>query len=119
MRKRILRGFDGRGLLEGFEAKEMQAYRQSGFSLDTRVCIPDVDISSNLGILVPAGTPAAILDRLNSSLNRALAKDEIKAKLTGLGQMAVPCSWADFQRTLTNDVRRYASVVKEAGIRID
>ncbi len=81
--------------------------------------IPDVDISSNLGILVPAGTPGAILDRLNSSLNRALAQDEIKAKLSGLGQMAVPRSRADFQRTLTNDVRRYASVVKEAGIRID
>jgi tripartite-type tricarboxylate transporter receptor subunit TctC len=81
--------------------------------------IPDVDISSNLGILVPAGTPGAILDRLNSSLNRALAQDEIKAKLSGLGQMAVPRSRADFQRTLTNDVRRYANVVKEAGIRID
>jgi tripartite-type tricarboxylate transporter receptor subunit TctC len=81
--------------------------------------IRDVDISSNLGILAPAGTPAAILDRLNSSLNRALAQDEIKAKLSGLGQMAVPRPRADFQNTLTNDVRRYAAVVKEAGIRID
>ena len=81
--------------------------------------IRDVDISSNLGILAPAGTPAAVLDRLNSSLNRALAQDEIKAKLSGLGQMAVPRSRADFQNTLENDVRRYASVVKEAGIRID
>ena len=81
--------------------------------------VSDVDISSNLGILAPAGTPAAILDRLNSSINRALAQDEIKAKLSGLGQMAAPRSRADFQRTLTNDVRRYASVVKEVGIRID
>lgn len=81
--------------------------------------IRDVDISSNLGILAPAGTPAAVLDRLNSSLNRALAQDEVKTKLSGLGQMAVPRSRADFQSTLNNDVRRYASVVKEAGIRID
>jgi tripartite-type tricarboxylate transporter receptor subunit TctC len=81
--------------------------------------VSDVDISSNLGILAPAGTPAAILDRLNSSLNRALAQDDIKAKLSGLGQMAAPRSRADFQRTLTNDVRRYSIVVKEAGIRID
>lgn len=81
--------------------------------------VSDVDISSNLGILAPAGTPAVILDRLNLSLNRALAQDEIKAKLAGLGQMAAPRSRADFQRTLTNDVRRYSSVVKEAGIRID
>lgn len=81
--------------------------------------IRDVDISSNLGILAPAGTPAAVLERLNASLNRALAQDEVKAKLSGLGQMAVPRSRADFQNTLANDVRRYANVVKEAGIRID
>ena len=81
--------------------------------------VSDVDISSNLGILAPAGTPVAILERLNSSLNRALAQDEIKAKLSGLGQMAAPRSRADFLRTLTNDVRRYSIVVKEAGIRID
>ena len=81
--------------------------------------IRDVDISSNLGILAPAGTPAAIVDRLNASLNRALAQEEVKAKLSGLGQMAVPRSRADFQSTLSNDVRRYANVVKEAGIRID
>lgn len=81
--------------------------------------VSDVDISSNLGILAPAGTPTSILERLNLSLNRALAQDEIKAKLAGLGQMAAPRSRADFQRTLTNDVRRYSSVVKEAGIRID
>jgi tripartite-type tricarboxylate transporter receptor subunit TctC len=81
--------------------------------------IRDVDISSNLGILAPAGTPAAILDRLNSSINRALAQDDIKAKLSGLGQMAVPRARADFHNAIANDVRRYASVVKEAGIRID
>lgn len=81
--------------------------------------VSDVDISSNLGILAPAGTPTTVLDRLNSSLNRILAQDEIKAKLSGLGQIAAPRSRADFQRTLTNDVRRYSNVVKEAGIRID
>ena len=35
LRKRILRGFVGRGLLEGFEAKEILAHRHSGFSVDT------------------------------------------------------------------------------------
>ena len=39
LRKRILRAFVGRGLLESFEAKEMLAYRHSGFSVDTSVCI--------------------------------------------------------------------------------
>ena len=39
LRRRILRAFVGRGLLEGFEAKEMLAYQHSGFSVDAGVCI--------------------------------------------------------------------------------
>ncbi len=39
LRKRILRTCMGRGLLEGFEAKEMLAYRHSGFSVDSSVCM--------------------------------------------------------------------------------
>jgi hypothetical protein len=39
LHRRILRAFVVRGLLEGFEAKEMLAYRHSGFSVDTSVCM--------------------------------------------------------------------------------
>ena len=39
LRKRILRAFVGRGLLESFEAQEMLGYKHSGFSADTSVCI--------------------------------------------------------------------------------
>lgn len=39
LRKRILRAFVRRGLLEGFEAQEMLAYKHSGFSVDASVCI--------------------------------------------------------------------------------
>ncbi len=39
LRRRILRAFVGRGLLESFEAKEMLGYRHSGFSVDTSVRI--------------------------------------------------------------------------------
>lgn len=81
--------------------------------------VKDVDISSNLGILAPAGTPPDVLNKLNASLNRALAQDDIKTKLASLGQMAAPRSREDFQRTLAGDVVRYAGIVKDAGIRID
>jgi len=43
LRKRILRDFVGRGLLEGFETKEMLAYRHSGLSVDTSVFIAAKD----------------------------------------------------------------------------
>jgi hypothetical protein len=43
LRLPLLRAFVGRGLLEGFEAQEMLAYRHSGFSVDTSVCIAAQD----------------------------------------------------------------------------
>jgi hypothetical protein len=39
LRRRILRAFVGRGLLESFEAKYMLTYRHSGFSVDASVCM--------------------------------------------------------------------------------
>jgi len=39
LRRRILRAFVGRDLLESFDAKEMLAYQHSGFSVDAGVCI--------------------------------------------------------------------------------
>ena len=43
LRKRILRAFVGRGLLESCDAKEMLAYQHSGFSVDAGVCIESHD----------------------------------------------------------------------------
>lgn len=43
LRRRILRAFVCRGLLESFEAKEMLAYKHSGFSVDAGVCIESQD----------------------------------------------------------------------------
>jgi hypothetical protein len=39
LRRRILRAFVGRGLLESFETKEMLGYQHSGFSVDASVCL--------------------------------------------------------------------------------
>ena len=43
LRRRILRAFVGRGLLESFEAQEMLGYQHNGFSVDAGVCIETHD----------------------------------------------------------------------------
>ena len=48
LRRRILRAFVGRGLLESFEAQEMLGYQHSGFSLDAGVCIQAHDCAALL-----------------------------------------------------------------------
>ncbi len=66
LRKRILRAFVGRGLLEGLEAKEMLAYRHSGFSIDTSVCIAAHDRAGLRACRLYARPPFA-LDRLRKA----------------------------------------------------
>jgi hypothetical protein len=64
LRRRILRAFVGRGPLEGFEAKEMLAYRYSGFSVDTSVCIAAQDRAGLKRLLRYCARPSFALDRL-------------------------------------------------------
>ena len=67
LRKRILRAFVGRGLLEGFEAKEMLAYRHSGFSVDTSVCIAAHDRAGLERLLRYCARPPFASERLRKA----------------------------------------------------
>jgi len=67
LRKRILRAFVGRSLLEGFEAKEMLAYRHSGFSVDTSVCIAAQDRAGLERLLRYCARPPFAMERLRKA----------------------------------------------------
>jgi len=67
LRRRILRAFVGRGLLEGFDAKEMRAYRHSGFSVDTSVCIEAHDRAGLERLLRYCARPPFASERLRKA----------------------------------------------------
>ena len=64
MRRRILRAFVGRGLLEKADAKDMLAYQHSGFSVDTGVCIEAHDRAALERLLRYCARPPFSMDRL-------------------------------------------------------
>ena len=64
LRRRILRAFVGRGLLENFEAKEMLGYKHSGFSVDAGVCIESHDRPGLERLLRYCARPPFAMDRL-------------------------------------------------------
>lgn len=71
------------------------------------------------GILAPAGTPAAAVDRLNQELAAIAAMPDVRAKLADLGLAAkssTPQQFADLIRTETDKV---AKIVKDAGIKFE
>ena len=67
LRRRILRAFVGRGLLESFEAKEMLAYRHSGFSVDTSVRIEAHDRAGLERLLRYCARPPFSMERLRKA----------------------------------------------------
>jgi Putative transposase/Transposase zinc-binding domain len=69
LRRRILRAFVGRGLLESFEAKEMLAYKHSGFSVDTSVRIEANDRAGLERLLRYCARPPFAMERLRKAGN--------------------------------------------------
>ena len=72
------------------------------------------------GIAMPAKTPAAIVDRVNAEIMKALALPEVVAKLESIGvDPAKPNRPADFATFMREDVARWKGVVKTANIAVD
>ncbi|MBI3935689.1 MAG: tripartite tricarboxylate transporter substrate binding protein [Betaproteobacteria bacterium] len=71
------------------------------------------------GMVVPAGTPAAVIDRLHRSAVKALAIPDIRERIIGLGAEPVGNSPKEFGAFLKNELAVWGKVVKEVGMRID
>jgi tripartite-type tricarboxylate transporter receptor subunit TctC len=70
-----------------------------------------------VGLLAPAKTPAAIVNRLNEATRKALAKPDVRAQLEKLGAVIVGDSPAEFTAYLKRDYDRWEGVIKAAAIK--
>ncbi len=77
------------------------------------------EVSSWVGILAPAQTPRAVVDKLNRELNAVLVSPEIVEKLATLGITATPGSPDAFGAQIKADLAKYGKVVKTAGIKAE
>jgi tripartite-type tricarboxylate transporter receptor subunit TctC len=68
------------------------------------------------GLLAPAGTPASIVNRLNTEINASLATPEMKAGLTRIGFEPKMGSPQDFGALLVNEIAAWGAAAKSAGI---
>lgn len=81
--------------------------------------VPDFVINSWVGILAPAKTPKAIVDKLNTELNAVLSDPEVREKLNVMGIRATPGTPEKFGDDIKRDLARYGPVVKAAGIKVE
>lgn len=68
---------------------------------------------------VPAGTPPAVVTRLNAEINRILQLPDVKERLDALSLEFTPNSSAQFAATLKSEVAQYAKMIKESGTKAD
>ena len=76
---------------------------------------PRLDLQAWQSIAAPAGSPPAIVARLNAEINRELATPELRAELSKVGLEARPMGVAEFNELIRRDAPRWAELVKASG----
>jgi len=71
------------------------------------------------GFFAPAGTPAAVIEKLNAALNRAMESSDIVEKFAQLGMSSTHNSVTEFGSFLKSEVPKWAAVVKSSGAKAD
>jgi tripartite-type tricarboxylate transporter receptor subunit TctC len=80
---------------------------------------PGFDDHTWFSFFAPAGTPAAIVTRLNKEINRILQLPDIKSRLDAQSLVFAPNTPQQFAAALKVEVARYSKMVKESGARAD
>lgn len=81
--------------------------------------LPGCTVTTWSGIYAPAGTPSAIIERLNAEMNRMAQSAEVQERFRSVGLGVVGGTPAALGEYLSSEIARWTKVVKDAGIRID
>lgn len=74
------------------------------------------DADTVFGFYAPAGTPAAVINRLNTEINKILGTAAVKERIAGLGGVALPLTPAQFNAKAAEDSKRFGAIIKERKI---
>ncbi len=78
--------------------------------------VPGYEVTSWNGLAAPAGTPAAIIDRINALMREILVIPELKARYAEFGVEAKASSPAELKARLEADIKKWSAVIEKAGI---
>lgn len=81
--------------------------------------VPGFDVSSWQALYLPAGTPPAIVAKLNAEVQKIVAQPEVKAKMESLGLEYAPNTPAQFTEFQKAEQARWAKVIKDGNVKPD
>jgi tripartite-type tricarboxylate transporter receptor subunit TctC len=114
----------------GIPAAKSGKARGYGVTLATRApTLPDVPAIAEVvpgyvgdawhGLLAPAGTPQAIIDKVAADTAKVLAMPEVREKLAAIGLVAVGNTPAEFAAIVRKDYEKWGKVIRDANIKLD
>ena len=81
--------------------------------------LPGYAVESFYVVMAPAGTPRAIVEKLNSEITRKFKDPEVNTRMAADGAEVIAASIADTAKMLRDDYHRWAKPVKDSGARAD
>jgi tripartite-type tricarboxylate transporter receptor subunit TctC len=115
-------------VLQHVQSGKLRALAVTGETRSSQVPdVPTMDETGHRGIiatywngmLAPAGTPPAIVERLNAAINAAMATPELRAALLKLGSEPRTATSRQFAAFIAEEAHRWAEVARQAKIRVD
>lgn len=81
--------------------------------------LPGYEVTTWYGILAPAGTPAPLVEKLNSTLVKIFSSPDAQARLSAVGADAHTNTPGEFARDIARERAKWAKIVKESGAHAD
>jgi tripartite-type tricarboxylate transporter receptor subunit TctC len=81
--------------------------------------IPGYNLSAWIGVMVAAGTPKPVIDRLSAAMQTVMQAPDVRERLNTVGLDVDYANAEDFARDLRDQKSRFTETIKRAGIKID
>ena len=81
--------------------------------------VPGVVATSSVGLIAPAGTPAAVVHRISTDIAQAVRTKEFAQKLLAMGLDPVGSSPQEYDMRIRSDIAKWAPVIKATGATAD
>ena len=81
--------------------------------------LPGFSAAPNVFLVAPPGTPGSVIQKLSIALRNAIGAKDVEENLAKQGATTTPSSPAELSLQIIEEVRRWAVVVKDAGIKVD
>ena len=81
--------------------------------------IEDFDIGTWFGVVSPAGTPDAIIEKLNNAYAEGMKDERVQTQMRNMGSELEPSSAQDFADYAAAELKKYEEIVKSAGVKLE